>query len=156
VGTWPHKLFSSAPDAHWPPLEAWYLGCIRIASSDGVYPLTCEEEEGGCVSCAGATLRPSERPLCRTAAYCGRKQTKTHFELGTEPRPTVGENKQKRTSSWEPNRGPLRTKTNKNALRAGNRTAAHCGRKQTKTHFELGMTESSPSYTHTHTRARYI
>jgi hypothetical protein len=71
------------------------------------------------------------------------KQTKTHFELGTELRPIAGENKQKRTSSWEPNRGPLWAKTNKNALRAGNRTAAHCGRKQTKTHFELG-TEPRP------------
>jgi hypothetical protein len=46
VGTWPHKLFSSAPDAYWSPLEAWHLGYIHIASSDGVYPLTCEEEEG--------------------------------------------------------------------------------------------------------------
>ena len=57
VGTWIPKLPSSAIDAYayWPPLEAWYLGYIRIALTDGVYPLACEEEEGECVSCAGAT-----------------------------------------------------------------------------------------------------
>ena len=63
MGTWPPKLPSSATDVYWSPLEAWYLGYIRIASTDGVYPLTCEEEEGEGVSCAGATLWPSERPL---------------------------------------------------------------------------------------------
>jgi hypothetical protein len=46
VGSWPPKLPRSAFDAHWPPLDAWCLGHIRIASSDGLYPLTCEEEEG--------------------------------------------------------------------------------------------------------------
>ena len=56
VGTWRPKLPSSSLDAHWPPLEAWYLehmpGHIRIASHAGVYPLTCEEAEGReCVVC---------------------------------------------------------------------------------------------------------
>ena len=46
VGSWPPKLPRSAFDAHWPPLDAWCLENIRIASSDGLYPLTCEEEEG--------------------------------------------------------------------------------------------------------------
>ena len=41
ISSWPPKLSRSAFDAHWSPLEAWYLGYIRIASSDGVYPLTC-------------------------------------------------------------------------------------------------------------------
>ena len=46
VSSWPPKLSRSAIDAPWSPLEAWHLACIRIASYDGVYPLTCEEEEG--------------------------------------------------------------------------------------------------------------
>ena len=55
ASSWRPKLPSSSLDAHCPPLEAWYLGCIRIASNAGVYPLTCEEAEGGGVSCDAAT-----------------------------------------------------------------------------------------------------
>ena len=47
ASSWRPKLSSSSLDAHCPPLEAWYLGCIRIASHAIVYPLTCEEAEGG-------------------------------------------------------------------------------------------------------------
>jgi hypothetical protein len=35
-------------------VEAWYLGCTRIASHAGVCPLTCEKAEGGSVSYVGA------------------------------------------------------------------------------------------------------
>jgi len=67
VGSWPPKLPRSAFEAHWPPLETRYLGYIRIASYDGVYPLTCAKADGGSVSCvsainaaiAGAWLLPS-------------------------------------------------------------------------------------------------
>ena len=41
VGSWPPKLPRSAFEAHWPLLEARCLRYIRIASSDGLYPLTC-------------------------------------------------------------------------------------------------------------------
>jgi hypothetical protein len=47
------KLPRSAFDAHWPPFKARYLGYIRIASSDGVYPLTCTKPMER-VSCVGA------------------------------------------------------------------------------------------------------
>ena len=54
VGSWPPKLPRSAFEAHWPPLETRYLGYIRIASYDGVYPLTCAKADGGSVSCVSA------------------------------------------------------------------------------------------------------
>jgi hypothetical protein len=54
VGIWSLRPPSSAPGAPWPPLEARYLGYVRIASTDGVYPLTCEEEEEAGVWCVGA------------------------------------------------------------------------------------------------------
>ena len=54
VGSWPPELPRSAFDAHWPPLEARHLGYIRIASSDGVYPLTCTKADGESVSCVSA------------------------------------------------------------------------------------------------------
>ena len=54
----PPRSPSSAPDAHWPLLEAWYLGSIRIASASGVYSLTCEEAEGASVWCVGAVKPP--------------------------------------------------------------------------------------------------
>ena len=71
VGSWPPKLPRSAFESHWPPLEVRYLGYIRIASSDGVYPLTCAKADGGSVSCvsainaaiAGAWLLPSAPSL---------------------------------------------------------------------------------------------
>jgi hypothetical protein len=70
VSSWPPKLPSSSPDAHWPPLEAWHLGYTRTASTCGVYPLTCEEEEGegGGGSCAGATT--AECAAAVAAAEC--------------------------------------------------------------------------------------
>jgi hypothetical protein len=39
VSSWPPKLPSSSPDAHWPPIRAWHLGYIRIALAGGVHPL---------------------------------------------------------------------------------------------------------------------
>ena len=54
VGSWPPKLPRSAFGAHWPLLEAWHLGYIRIASSDGLYPLTCAKADGESVSCVSA------------------------------------------------------------------------------------------------------
>ena len=69
MGTWLPKLPSSAPDAYWPPLEAWYLGYIHIASSDGVgYLLACGEEEGECVPCAGATCYTAAKRATTVAA----------------------------------------------------------------------------------------
>jgi hypothetical protein len=53
VSSWPPELPRSAFDAHWPPLEAWHLACIRIAATGSIYPLTCEKgraERGACVS----------------------------------------------------------------------------------------------------------
>jgi hypothetical protein len=35
VGNWPPRPPSSTLDAHWPPLEAQHLDCIRIASAVG-------------------------------------------------------------------------------------------------------------------------
>jgi len=46
VSSWPPALPRSAPDAHWPPLEARYLRYIRITSTAVIHPLTCEKEEG--------------------------------------------------------------------------------------------------------------
>ena len=54
VGSWPPKLPRSAFEAHWPLLEARYLRYIRIASSDGLYPLTCTKADGESVSCVSA------------------------------------------------------------------------------------------------------
>jgi hypothetical protein len=61
VSRWRPKLPSSSLGAHCPPLEAWYLGCIRIAPHAGVYPLTCEGAEGEGVRCV----------MC--CCYCGRE-----------------------------------------------------------------------------------
>ena len=77
VGSWPPKLPRSAFEAHWPPLEVRYLGYIRIASSDGVYPLTCAKADGGSVSCvsainaaiAGAWLLPSAPSLSHSPPH---------------------------------------------------------------------------------------
>jgi hypothetical protein len=41
----------SAFEAHWPLLEARYLRYIRIASPDGLYPLTYTKADGESVSC---------------------------------------------------------------------------------------------------------
>ncbi len=54
VGSWPPKLPRSAFEAHWPLLEARYLRYIRIASPDGLYPLTCTKADGESVSCVSA------------------------------------------------------------------------------------------------------
>ena len=63
ASSWRPKLPCSSLDTHWPPLEAWYLGCIRIASQAGVYPLTCEEAEGGGACRVMLRLRSRVRPL---------------------------------------------------------------------------------------------
>jgi hypothetical protein len=54
VSSRPPKLPRSAFDAHWSPLEAWYLGCIRIPSTGSIYPLTYEKGGGQSASCANA------------------------------------------------------------------------------------------------------
>ena len=84
VSSWRPKLPSSSLDAHCPPLEAWYLGCIRIASHAGVYPLTCEEAEGGWVSCdaaitveSAATVAAAERTTALSFAPSRRQPTLT-------------------------------------------------------------------------------
>ena len=49
----------SAFDAHWPPLQAWHLGNIRIASSSDICPLTyakVEAERGACGSAMNAAM----------------------------------------------------------------------------------------------------
>jgi hypothetical protein len=52
MSSWPPALPRSAPDAHWPPLEARYLRYIRLTSTAVMYPLTCEKKGvGGCVMC---------------------------------------------------------------------------------------------------------
>jgi hypothetical protein len=63
VSSWRPKLPSSSLDAHWPPLEAWYLDCIRIASHTSVNPLTCEEAEGEGECRMLLLLRSRVRPL---------------------------------------------------------------------------------------------
>ena len=81
VGTWRPKLPSSSLDAHWPPLEAWYLNYTRIASHAGAYPLTCE---GGSVSyvaaittATAATVAAAECPTALSFAPSRRPPTLT-------------------------------------------------------------------------------
>jgi hypothetical protein len=56
---------SSTPDAPCPPpLGPWYLGYIPIASTSGVYSLTCEKAEGASSAwCVGAVTVPCMRAL---------------------------------------------------------------------------------------------
>jgi hypothetical protein len=69
VSSWPPRPPSSTLDAHWPPLEAQYLGYIRLTSTAVIYPLTCEKEGvGGCVMCSCCPLS-SARPHV-AAAEC--------------------------------------------------------------------------------------
>ncbi len=52
VSSWPPRLPSSTLDAHWPPLEAQYLGCTRLASTAGHISVDLRERGGGeCVVC---------------------------------------------------------------------------------------------------------
>ena len=62
ASSWRPKLPSSSLDAHCPPLEAWYLGCIRIASHAGVYPPPPPPQLPLVVSHTHLSLLPSPPP----------------------------------------------------------------------------------------------
>ena len=101
ASSWRPKLPSSSLDAHCPPLEAWYLGCIRIASHAGVYPLTCAEAEGGVsvvwccdygrecghCGCCRAHHRPLLRPLSTPTNSHNRSPTQTCKNILSPPPP---------------------------------------------------------------------
>ena len=95
VGSWPPKLPRSAFDAHWPPLEARYLGYIRIASSDGIYPLTCTKADGESVSCVSAinaaiagAVAAAEYPIALSFAPSRRLLTLTLAAPSKDPKKT--------------------------------------------------------------------
>ena len=95
VGSWPPKLPRSAFEAHWPPLEARHLGYIRIASSDGVYPLTCTKADGESVSCVSAInaaiagdVAAAECPIALSFAPSRRLPTLTLAAPSKDPKKT--------------------------------------------------------------------
>ena len=95
VSSWPPKLSRSAFDAHWSPLEAWYLGYIRIALTDGVYPLTCAKADGESVSCVSAinaaiagAVPAAEHPIALSFAPSRRLPTLTRAAPSKDPKKT--------------------------------------------------------------------
>ena len=95
VGSWPPKLPRSAFEAHWPLLEARYLRYIRIASPDGLYPLTCTKADGESVSCVSAinaaiagAVAAAECPIALSFAPSRRLPTLTLAAPSKDPKKT--------------------------------------------------------------------